>query len=61
MVTSTMKKRNDTVVRLSKWLDKEVEQYLKDRRVRIDFPSKRNFVDMAVLQYLEEKGVNISK
>lgn len=56
-----MKKRSDTVVRVSRWLDKEVERYLRDRKVKIKFPSKRNFVDKAVLQLLEDKGVEISK
>lgn len=53
--------RNDTAVRISKWLDKAVEDYISDRKIRVDFPSKRNFVDKAVLQFLEEKGVNLTK
>ena len=53
--------RNDTAVRISKWLDEAVENYISDRKIKVDFPSKRNFVDKAVLQFLEEKGVNLTK
>ena len=51
--------RNDTVVRISKWLNREVERYISDRKVRVKFSSKRNFVDTAVMQLLEEKGVKL--
>jgi hypothetical protein len=65
MVTEEIKKnttkRNDTAVRISKWLDQEVENFIANRRVRIDFPSKRNFVDLAVMRLLEERGVNLDK
>jgi len=56
MVTKT-RKRKDTAVRVSKWLDKEIENYLTDKKIKIEFPSKRNFIDTAVLQLLEEKKV----
>jgi len=56
MVTS-VKKRKDTAVRVSKWLDKEIENYISDKKIRIEFPTKRNFIDVAVLQLLEEKKV----
>jgi hypothetical protein len=56
MVTS-MKARRDTSIRVSRWLDKEIENYLTDKKIRIEFPSKRNFIDKAVLQLLEEKKV----
>ncbi|MBS3087976.1 hypothetical protein J4226_05260 [Candidatus Pacearchaeota archaeon] len=52
-------KRNDTAVRISRWLDKAVGDYISDKKMRIKFPSKRNFVDTAVMQLLEEKGVNL--
>lgn len=58
MVTK-LKKRNDTAVRVSRWLDEAVEGYISNKKVRVKFPSKRNFVDTAVLQLLEEKGVNL--
>jgi len=64
MVTNSLfmviKKRKDTAVRVSKWLDKEIENYISDKKRKIEFPSKRNFIDRAVLQLLEEKGVKIS-
>ncbi len=50
-------KRNDTAVRISRWLDEAVENYISDKKIRVKFPSKRNFVDTAVLQLLEEKEV----
>ena len=59
MVTSKMK-RNDTVVRVSCWLNEEIEGYISDRKIRIEFPSKRNFIDKAVMQFLEKKGVELN-
>jgi len=53
-------KRNDTAVRISRWLDKAVEDYISDKKVRVAFPSKRNFVDTAVMQLLEEKKVKLN-
>jgi len=55
-----MAKRNDTAVRISRWLDEAVENYLTDRKNKVEFPSKRNFVDKAVMLFLEGKGVNLS-
>ena len=52
-------KRSDTAVRISRWLDEAVENYISDKKIRIKFPSKRNFVDTAVMQLLEEKGVSL--
>lgn len=58
MVTSMGRK--DTAIRLSKWIDREIEGYISDRKIRVEFPSKRNLVDKAVMQFLEERGVKIS-
>ena len=52
-------KRSDTAVRISRWLDEAVEDYISDKKVRVNFPSKRNFVDTAVMQLLEEKKVKL--
>ena len=60
MVTSSFK-RNDTAVRVSRWLDEEIENYISDRKIKIEFPSKRNFVDNAVMHLLEGKGVKLNK
>lgn len=49
--------RKDTAIRISKWLDDKLEEYITDKKIKIEFPSKRNFVDKAVMQLLEEKGV----
>jgi len=59
MVTNSIQ-RKDTAIRVSKWLDKEVESYISDRKIKLEFPSKRNFVDLAVARFLEEKGVTLS-
>lgn len=54
----TINERDDTVVRVSRWLDVEVEKYISSsKKNKIEFPSKRNFVDFAVLKLLESKGV----
>ena len=52
--------RSDTAVRVSRWLDEAVEGYISDRKIKIEFPSKRNFVDSAVMAFLEEKGVKLN-
>ncbi|MFH1452348.1 MAG: hypothetical protein ABIF88_04190 [archaeon] len=52
-------KRKDNVVRISRWLDKEIENYISDKKIRLEFSSKRNFIDRAVLKLLEERGVKI--
>ncbi|NPE26592.1 hypothetical protein HNV12_01150 [Methanococcoides sp. SA1] len=52
-------RRSDTAVRISRWLDEAVENYISDKKVRLAYPSKRNFVDNAVAKLLEEKGVNL--
>lgn len=59
MVTLSTK-RNDTAVRVSRWLDEAVESYISDRKIKIKFPSKRNFVDSAVMAFLEKKGVKLN-
>ena len=60
MVTSS-NQRSDTAVRISRWLDEAVENYISDKKVRVAFPSKRNFVDTAVMQLLEEKKVKLNE
>lgn len=52
-------KRTDTAVRISRWLDEKIEEYISDKKMRLVYPSKRNFVDNAVAKLLEEKGVNL--
>ena len=55
MVTLSSK-RSDTAVRISRWLDEAVGVYISGNKIRVKFPSKRNFVDTAVMQLLEERG-----
>ncbi len=53
---------DETTVKISKWLIDEVQKYIeKSNRNKTDFPSKRNFVDRAVMQLLEERGVDLNK
>jgi hypothetical protein len=58
MVTASTK-RSDTAVRISRWLDEAVQDYISNKKVKLEFPTKRNFVDNAVARFLEEKGVNL--
>lgn len=51
----------ETTVKISSWLIKEVEKFISsNRKNSVEFPSKRNFVDIAVLSLLENKGVKIN-
>ena len=52
--------RNDTAVRISRWLDEEIEGYVSNKKIKVEFPSKRNFVDTAVMQLLEKRGVKLN-
>ena len=50
----------ETTVKVSKWLIDEVEGYLKSSlKNQTEFPSKRNFVDKAIMELLAKKGVKI--
>jgi len=52
----------ETTVKISKWLLEEIEKYVdKNKKNKSDFPSKRNFVDRAVMSLLEENGVGLSE
>ena len=54
------KKRRDTAIKVSRWLDDAVKDYISTRKTNIEFPSKRNFVDKAVMQLLEDRGVKFN-
>jgi len=57
MVTS-----DETTVKASKWLINEVDSYInKNNKNKSDFPSKRNFVDRAIMLLLEQRGVNLEQ
>ena len=50
----------ESTVKISRWLLDEIDGYVgRSKKNRTDFPSKRNFVDRAVLNFLELKGVKI--
>ena len=57
----TRVERNDTVIRISRWLDAEIGKFISDRKVRVEFPSKRNFVDKAIMTFLEKRGVELNE
>ena len=51
----------ETTVKVSKWLIDEIQDFVKkNKKNASEFPSKRNFVDIAVMKFLEEKGVKLS-
>ena len=48
--------------KISKWLLEEIRKFTdKNKKNKSDFPSYRNFVDRAVMQLLEEKGVKLNQ
>jgi hypothetical protein len=52
----------ETTVKVSKWLVDEIDRFInKSMKNASDFPSKRNFVDRAVISLLEERGVILSQ
>lgn len=52
----------ETTVKISKWLIDEIERFInKSMKNKSDFPSKRNFIDRAVIRLLEEQGVNLDE
>ena len=51
----------EATVKISKWILKEVDNYVgKSKKNKSNFPSKRNFVDRAVMSYLEENGIQLN-
>jgi hypothetical protein len=51
----------ETTVKVSKWLVDEIDKFVnKNMKNASDFPSKRNFVDRAVMKLLDEYGVNLN-
>jgi hypothetical protein len=49
---------SEATVKISKWLLEEIDGYVaKNKKNMSNFPSKRNFVDRAVMCLLEEKGI----
>ena len=52
----------ETTVKISKWLVEEIEKFVdKNKKNKSNFPSKRNFVDRAVMDLLEERGVRLEE
>ena len=48
----------ETTVKVSRWLVEEIDKFVnKNMKNASDFPSKRNFVDRAVIMMLEERGI----
>ena len=51
----------ETTVKVSKWLIDEVDKFINaNMKNASDFPSKRNFVDRAIIMLLEKRGVEFS-
>jgi len=52
----------EKVIKISKWLMEEIEKFInKNKKNKSNFPSKRNFVDRAVMKLLEENGINLEE
>jgi len=52
----------ETTVKVSKWLIDEIENYIdRNLKNKSDFPSKRNFIDRAVMKLLEQQGVDLDE
>ena len=52
----------ETTVKISKWLLEEIEKFVdKNKKNKSDFPTKRNFVDRAVIKLLEENRINLEE
>jgi len=52
----------ETTVKVSRWLIDEIEKFIdRSLKNKSDFPSKRNFIDRAVIKLLEQEGVNLEK
>ena len=50
----------ETTVKVSKWLTDKIEKFIdSSKKNASDFPSKRNFIDRAVIKLLEENGVSL--
>jgi hypothetical protein len=50
----------ETTVKVSKWLITEIENYIEENvKNKTEFPSKRNFVDKAIISFLETRGVKL--
>ena len=52
----------ETTVKISKWLIKEIDKFInKNQKNASLFPSKKNFVDKAVITFLENYNINLNK
>lgn len=52
----------ETTIKISKWLVKEIEKFIgKNKKNQTNFPSKRNFIDRAVMKLLEKEGEDLTK
>ncbi len=52
--------KEESTVKVSRWLLEEIEKHLSNgNKNKTEFPSKRNFVDKAIIKLLEERGVNL--
>ena len=51
---------NETTVKMSRWLVEEISKYIdRSKRNLSEFPSKKTFVDRAVIEMLERRGVEL--
>tara|TARA_Y100000310_G_C20640218_1_gene793490 strand:+ start:1201 stop:1344 length:144 start_codon:yes stop_codon:yes gene_type:complete len=47
-------------VKVSRWLIEEIEKFINNsKKNKTEFPSKRNLVDIALIKFLQNKGVKL--
>ncbi|MCX6711410.1 MAG: hypothetical protein NT139_00015 [Candidatus Woesearchaeota archaeon] len=52
----------ETTVKISQWLLDEIEKFINtNKRNKTNYPSKRNFVDRAIIKQLEDEGINLKE
>lgn len=53
---------DETTVKVSRWLIGEVDKFLLTSvRNQTEFPSKRNFVDKAIIDFLEKRRFKLKE
>ncbi len=53
---------DETTVKVSKWLMGEVDKFFSiSIRNQTEFPSKRNFVDKAIIEFLEKRRFKLKE
>jgi|TARA_Y100000310_G_scaffold149697_1_gene149037 hypothetical protein len=54
-------KENGAVVKIDSLLLKDIEKFIKKEENRLKFTNKKQFIDLAVHEFLKEQGVENEK